>query len=72
VVPAGAVLVMGSVRLSHTPWHKIGYVRPPKAQHIAVVIACKAARLLRQLLKGGKRVKDRRHGNATAYRPAVR
>jgi membrane protease YdiL (CAAX protease family) len=28
VVPVGAILVLGWVRLSHTPWHEIGYVRP--------------------------------------------
>lgn len=28
VVPVGAILVMGWVRLSRTPWHEIGYVRP--------------------------------------------
>jgi membrane protease YdiL (CAAX protease family) len=28
VVPVGAILVMGWVRLSHTPWCEIGYVRP--------------------------------------------
>ena len=28
VLPVGAVLVLGWVRLSRTPWHEIGYVRP--------------------------------------------
>lgn len=28
VVPVGAILVLGWVRLSRTPWHEIGYVRP--------------------------------------------
>src|SRR5215467_10818023 len=27
-VPVGAVLVLVWVRLSHTPWREIGYVRP--------------------------------------------
>ncbi len=27
-IPAGAVLVLAWVRLSHTPWREIGYVRP--------------------------------------------
>jgi hypothetical protein len=28
IVPVGAILVLGWVRLSRTPWHEIGYVRP--------------------------------------------
>jgi membrane protease YdiL (CAAX protease family) len=28
VLPVGAVLVLGWVKLSRTPWHEIGYVRP--------------------------------------------
>jgi CAAX protease family protein len=28
VLPVGAILVLGWVRLSRTPWHEIGYVRP--------------------------------------------
>ena len=28
IVPLGAILALGWVWLSHTPWHEIGYVRP--------------------------------------------
>jgi CAAX protease family protein len=28
VLPVGAILVLGWTRLSRTPWHEIGYVRP--------------------------------------------
>jgi len=41
VVPAGAVLVLGWVLLSHTPWHEIGYVRPHNwLATVALGMAC--------------------------------
>src|SRR5437588_3453417 len=50
VLPVGAVLVLGWVRLSRTPWHEIGYVRP-RSWIVTVAIGLALGIALKFLMK---------------------